>query len=66
MSEQEQNRRIAEVLCETLQWNGRDVHLGEHVALLDGEIVAVTQAPERAIAELRRLAPDPKAEWLSR
>ena len=60
MSEQEQNRRLAESICEHFLWNGRTFQEGQYVALLDGKIVAVAANPNEAIAALRALNPDPK------
>ena len=53
--EKERNLRIAEVMCRDFQWQGRTFHEGECVALLDGNIVAVADNPDDAIAALRAL-----------
>ena len=59
-SEQERNLRIAEAVCRDFQWEGRKFREGQCVALLDGEIVAVADNPDDAIATLRALDPNPK------
>ena len=59
-SEQERNLRIAEAVCRDFQWEGREFREGQCVALLDGEIVAVADNPDDAIAALRALDPNPK------
>jgi hypothetical protein len=60
MSEHDQNRRIAEAIGAHFCWNGRTFHEGEYIALLDGNIVAVTKKPDEAITALRALDPDPR------
>jgi hypothetical protein len=60
VNEQEQNRRIAETICEQFSWNGHDFEEGTCVALLDGKIIAVAECPDDAIAALRKLDADPK------
>ena len=59
-NEQERNLRIAEAMCRDFQWQGRTFHEGECVALLDGNIVAVADNPDDAIAALRALDPNPQ------
>ena len=56
-SDKERNLRIAETMCRDFQWQGRSFHEGECVALLDGDIVAVTDNPDDAIAALRAMGP---------
>ena len=58
--EKERNLRIAEVMCRDFQWQGRTFHEGQCVSLLDGNIVAVADKPDDAIAALRALDPNPK------
>jgi hypothetical protein len=60
MSEKERNLRIAEAITTNFAWNGRSFREGQFVALLDGQIVAVADNPDEAIAALRALDPDPK------
>jgi hypothetical protein len=60
MTEQEQNRRSAESICEKFAWNGHAYNEGDCVALLDGKIIAVTDNPDDAISALRALEPNPK------
>ena len=54
MSEKDINEKIAEEICSEFRLNGREFHLGECVALLDGKVVAVendlTAAVEALIA----------------
>lgn len=59
-NEQERNLRIAEAVCRDFEWEGRKFREGQCVALLDGEIVAVADNPDDAIAALRALDPNPK------
>lgn len=59
-SEQERNLRIAEAVCRDFEWDGRKFREGQFVALLDGDIVAVSDYPDDAIATLRALDPNPK------
>lgn len=58
MSEKERNLRVAEALCKEHQWSGQTFNEGDCVALLDGNVVAVTDNPDDAIAALRALEPD--------
>ena len=57
--EKDRNLRIAEVMCRDFQWQSRTFHEGECVALLDGNIVAVADNPDDAIAALRALDSNP-------
>ena len=58
--EQERNLRIAEAVRRDFQWESRTFREGQCVALLDGNIVAVADNPDDAIAALRALDPNPK------
>ena len=58
--DKERNRRIAEAMCTDFQWQGRTFHEGDCVALLDGNIVAVADNPDDAIAALRALDSNPQ------
>jgi len=60
MNERELNLRIAETVCKESRWQGQEFHLGDCVALLDGNIVAVTGNPEDAISSLRAIEPNPR------
>ena len=60
MSEHDQNRRVAERMCQDFAWNGQPFDEGDCVALLDGVIVAVARLPDDAIAALRKLDPNPR------
>ena len=59
-ADKERNLRIAEAMCRDLQWQGRIFREGQFVALFDGEIVAVADNPDDAIAALRALDPNPQ------
>ena len=60
MSENERNLRVAETLRREHRWGGRTFREGDYVALLDGNIVAVADNPDDAIAALRAAEPDPR------
>ena len=60
MSEHDQNRRIAEQMCQDFTWNGQPLQEGDCVAILDGNVVAVAHRPDEAIATLRKLEPNPR------
>ena len=59
-NEKERNLRIAEAMCREFHWQGRTFEEGECVALLDGNIVAVADNPDDAIAALRALDSNPQ------
>jgi hypothetical protein len=59
-NDKERNLRIAETMCRDFQWQGQTFREGQCVALLDGEIVAVAENPDDAIAALRALDPNPQ------
>lgn len=59
-NEKERNLRIAESMCRDFQWQGRKFREGDCVALLDGQIVAVANNPDDAVAALRALAANPQ------
>jgi hypothetical protein len=59
MTEFDRNQEVAETICRDYCWNGRQFKLGEYVALLDGEVVAVADSPEEAISALQALDPEP-------
>ena len=58
--EQERNLRIAEAVRRDFQWESRTFREGQCVALLDGNIVAVTDNPDDAISALRAMDPNPQ------
>ena len=60
MNEKERNLRIAQIVHRDFAWNGQVFQEGDFVALLDGQIVAVKNNPDDAIAALRAIDPDPK------
>jgi hypothetical protein len=60
MNEQTLNQQAAEQIILQRRWRGKAFAFGEHVALLDGEVVAVAKTAEDAIHKLRSLAADPK------
>ena len=64
MSEQEINQKVAEEICNTYRLNGREFRLGECVALLDGEVVAVEKDLTAAFEALRALDAGPQRGML--
>lgn len=60
MSEKERNLRVAETICKEFKWSGQTLQQGDFVALLDGNVITVTDNPDDAIAALRAIEPDPK------
>ncbi len=60
MHEKVANQVVAEAICSTMRWDGREFRLGEGVALLDGKVVAVGENLEAALRALRVIDPDPK------
>jgi hypothetical protein len=48
----------AKQICTTLSYGGRQFRLGEYVALLDGEVIAVADNFEAVHAALRDREPD--------
>jgi hypothetical protein len=59
MTEFDRNEEVAETICRDFCWSGQQFKLGEYVALLDGEVIAVADSPEAAIKALRSLDPKP-------
>jgi hypothetical protein len=59
MSEKERNQQVADRICESREWSGRQYHLGEYLALLDGAVVAEAGNLDGALRALRNLDPDP-------
>ena len=59
MNEMQLNQQVAEQICDTRKSNGRPFQLGECVALLDGQVVAVGGDLDAALRVLRTLNPDP-------
>lgn len=59
MSEYERNREAAQQICRDLRWDGWDFNLGDHVALLDGKVIAVADDPADVLRTLRSINPDP-------
>jgi hypothetical protein len=64
MNELEKNQQIADFICRDFEWEGRQFQLGECVALLDGEVVAVASDLDQALQELREIEPDPRRGML--
>lgn len=60
MSETDLNRRIAQTVQRDLALNGHSFHTGDFLALLDGNVVAVANTADDAIAALRVIDPDPR------
>ena len=60
MNEHDQNRRVAEKMCQEFAWDGQPLHEGDCVAILDGIVIAVARKPDEAIASLRKADPNPR------
>ena len=60
MTETDLNRRIAQAVHHDSTWDGRTFRAGDFLALLDGNVVAVADNADDAIAALRALDPDPR------
>jgi len=60
MHDNDRNLRIAQAVHREFEWEGRHFHEGDFLALLDGQVVAVENTADDAIAVLRALDPDPK------
>ena len=58
MNEKAVNQATAEQICRTYQWRDQQLHDGECVALLDGEVVAVAPDLDQAIQALRAIDPN--------
>ena len=58
MNETLKNQQIADQICREFQWNGRQFTVGECVALLDGEIIAVAGSLDEALVALGAAEPD--------
>jgi hypothetical protein len=59
MKERDINQRVAEQICTGGRWNGRTFRLGDYVALLDGNVIAVEKDLDTALRALRALDSDP-------
>lgn len=64
MTERDKNQKVADVICRDFAWEGRELHAGECVALLDGEVVAVASDLDEALHALRNIDPDPRRGML--
>jgi hypothetical protein len=64
MSERKQNQQVADHICDVQEWQGRRFQRGEHVALLNGAVVAVSSDLDGALSALRALEPDPSRGML--
>ena len=64
MQETQRNQEIADSICRDLRWNGREFAVDDCVALLNGQIVAVTGSIDDALRELRVLEADPSRGML--
>ena len=60
MTEFDMNQQVGEQICTTGRLNGRHFQVGEIVALLDGQVVAVKPNLADALHALRTIDPDPK------
>lgn len=59
MDDIRRNQEVYEHICLDLNWHGRQFHLGDCVALLDGEVVTVSNCLDHALRALREADPDP-------
>jgi len=59
MNEYELNQKVAERICQDLRWADRRFRMGDCVALLDGNVVAIADTPNDVLSALRSVAPDP-------
>ena len=59
MNEKKRNQETADRILQNRQWNGRQFSVGDCVALLDGEIVAVAKSFDDALKQLRSADSDP-------
>ena len=59
MTETEINQQVAEQICQTARWDGREFRPGECLGLLDGRVVAVARDLDGALRALRALDPNP-------
>ena len=59
MNEKQKNQETADRIRQDFQWNGRRFGIGDCVALLDGEVIAVTKSLDDALRRLRSADPDP-------
>ena len=57
-SDYEANQPVAAAILRDRCWGDRSFDWGEHVILLDGCVVGVTQSALAALRDLRRLEPD--------
>ncbi len=57
MGEYERNQEAAQRICRDLRWSGRDFKVGDYVALLDGNLIAVADDPKEALRALRSIDP---------
>ncbi len=58
MGEYERNQEAAQRICRELRWNGRTFKLGDYVALLEGNVIAVADDPKEALRALRSIDPN--------
>jgi hypothetical protein len=59
MNEMQVNQQVAEHICDEGRADGKEFQLGEYVALLDGQVVAVAEDLDAALRALRALDPNP-------
>lgn len=60
MDEKARNLRIAQTVNRDFAWHGQIFQISDFVAILDGQIIAVRNNADDAIAERPALDPDPK------
>ncbi len=59
MSDLHANQAVADHICRHFEWQGSTFQPGQCVALLKGEVVAVAESLDDALAALRAIEPDP-------
>lgn len=64
MSEAESNQRVADKIRQDLEWQGQRFALGDIVALLDGEVIAIGKSLDDALRQLRSRDPTPSRGML--
>jgi hypothetical protein len=64
MSEAESNQQVADKIRQDFEWQGMHFAIGECVALLDGEVIAIGKSLDDALTQLRTRDPVPSRGML--
>lgn len=59
MNEVELNQQVADRICRDFEFNEQKFAIGDCVAILNGEVVAITTSLDEALEKLRSIDPDP-------